>query len=115
MMIRGGQMDEMGAAMLAEYDQKLMQYFRSDHAEATAQHSDSYLLNVISSARERARSYGVRSGEGTRKFVVMAVLINPTFDEHPDVKRYLRQPDLDPDYKIITLGDQVARNIRGKS
>jgi|SRR5579884_2217090 len=114
MKIRNDQMGSMDAARQAEYDRGLLRYFRSEHAGITGQYSDAELLNMISVARRRAASYGIRSGDGTKKFVIMAVLISPTFDEHPDVKRYLKQPDLDPDYKIIALSEQVARNIREK-
>jgi hypothetical protein len=115
MIVRGTQMDDMSAAMDAAYDRKLMIYFRENHASATAQYNDAELLNVISSARARAPSYGIRGGEGTRKFIYLAVLISPTFDDDPNVKRYLKQPDLDPDFKIVSLAHQVGHDIGERS
>ena len=115
MLIRSEQTDEMMRRMRDEYHRKLMDYFRLNHGDATAQFSDGELLSIIAAACDRARSYGIDSGEGTQKFVVIEVLINPNFDDDPTVKRYLKQPDLDPDFKIMTLADQVARNIREQS
>lgn len=111
MIIRRKQMDEIMSAQQAEFDRKLCSYFRADHPEATAHYTDDQLLSIISAARERSASYAIETGEGIKKFILMAVLISPTFDEHPDVKRYLKEPDLDPDYKIVALGRQVARNL----
>jgi hypothetical protein len=115
MIIRREQMDEITSARQAEYDRKLRRYFRTDHPEATAHYTDEQLLSTISTARERAPSWGIETGEGTKKFILMAVLISPTFDEHPDVRRYLKEPSLDPDYKIVALSRQVGRNLGGKN
>jgi hypothetical protein len=115
MIVRREQMDKITSARQAEYDRKLRAYFRTDHPEATAHYTDDQLLSTISAARERAPSWGIETGEGTKKFILMAVLISPTFDEHPDVKRYLKEPNLDPDYKIVALSRQVARDLDEKS
>jgi hypothetical protein len=115
MVVRGKQIDGMKVAIDATYDRKLMNYFRQNHADTTSQYSDPELLGVISTARERALSYGIQGDEGTKKFIIMAVLISPTFDEDPTVNRYLKQPDLDPDFKIVALADQVAHDIRERS
>ncbi len=115
MIVRREQLDEIFSAQQAEFDRKLCNYFRTDHPEATAHYTDDQLLSTISAARERAASWGIETGEGIKKFILMVVLISPTFDEHPVVKRYLKEPDLDPDYKIVALSRQVARNLDQKS
>src|SRR5260370_9385822 len=111
MVVRGEQIDDMREAQDATDDRGLMKYFRENHADTTEQYNDPELLGTISRARERARSYGIRGNEGTKKFIIMAVLISPTFDEDPTVNRYLKQPDLTPDFKIVALADQAAHHI----
>jgi hypothetical protein len=112
MVVRSNQVAEMNESMRAEYHRKLMKHFRQKHPEITARFGDSELLAIVSNACDKAQSYGIQTGEGTRKFVAMAVLIRPDFDEEPTVHRYLKQPDLDPDFKIITLADRAGQNIR---
>jgi len=112
MLIRSDQVDDMAASQLSAYHRKLARQFRANHREATARYTNDEMLTIIASAHDRATGYGIRREEGVRKFITMAVLIHPNFDDEPTVKSYLKQPDLDPDFKIIRLADRVGKNIR---
>jgi hypothetical protein len=112
MIVRSDQVENISASQGTEYHRKLARQLRANHREATARYTDAEMLKIIESAHERATGYGIRREEGVRKFITMAVLIHPNFDEDPTVKSYLKQPDLDPDFKIVKLADRVGKNIR---
>jgi hypothetical protein len=65
-------------------------------------------------AFRKSKDYGLVSGDGVRRFIKLAVLISPQFDQQPDVQRFLRMPDLEPDMKIKLLSQLVAQQLREK-
>jgi hypothetical protein len=114
MRIRSEQVRQMQVAREASFCERICGELREETPEQTARFSDEALSGTVSEAIEKAKSYGIASGDGVRRFVKLAVLIDPRFDELPDVQRFLKMPDLDPDLKIKLLSERTAQELRAR-
>ena len=111
MLIRSEQIAQIETSMRSEYWRRVMRGFQKRHPEITERFDEAQLLNIIVRAAETAGRYGISGGEPTMKFIAMAVLIDPNFDEEPAVQRFLSHPDLDPDAKICMLAKLTAKKL----
>ena len=74
--------------------------------------TDASLLNLVAGQVQRAHTWGIDTPEGVIQFIALGVLVSPTFDEHPAVRRFLNAPDLDPDFKISVLSQLTTKKLR---
>ena len=112
MIVRADQMREMQVTRETLFFQRICAELRAQVPERTAPLDDDALLKAVAEAYTKSLGYGISTGGGVRRFVKLAVLVNPKFDEAPDVQRFLRMPDLDPDTKIKLLAQSVAQRLR---
>jgi hypothetical protein len=115
MQIRHEQIQQLQAVMDSKYCSRLCTELRAEIPAQVSRFNDSDLLKIVSNAFEKAKQYQVAGGDAIRHFVKLAVLISPQFDEIPDVQRFLRLPDLDPDAKIKLLCQLTAQHLRTKA
>lgn len=111
MRIRTNQVEEMGRGKKDESFRRLLAELRQSSPFATSHLDDASLLNIIEQATEKAQAYGVTSNKATTDFVKMAVFAGISFDEDPAIQQYLRNPDLDPDYKVSLLAELAAKKL----
>jgi len=114
MRIRPEQARKMQAARDEEFCSRLCKELRAAIPEQASRFSDSDLPVLVSQAVNKARKYQICDGESLRRFVKLAVLISPEFDELPDVQRFLRMPDLDFPTKMRLLCELTAQQLRTK-
>jgi hypothetical protein len=67
---------------------------------------------LIAEAHQRARRHGLQTAEGFSRFIGLAIIIDPHYDEEPRTAAFLAVPEVDPDIKIKMLCDMVAANLR---
>lgn len=115
MQISLAQLDQIHSARRAAYCWKLCEELRTEATEQVAQRDPEELLATVSDAVGRATRYGIVGGDGIRRFVKLAVLVDPRFDELPAVQSFLGLADLDPDLKIKMLSDLAAVQLRNKA
>ena len=111
MQIRPNQVAEMSQAKREQSFRGLLLDLRESAPSATAQFDDESLLSIIRQACDKAATYGVKSNEATTAFIKMAVFAGINFDDDPTIRRYLRTPDLDPDYKVKLLAELVTQKM----
>jgi hypothetical protein len=114
MQIRSEQIQQMQVLMDTKFCGRICTELRTEIPAQVSRFGDLDLLRVVSDAVEKAKKYQVTGGDAVRRFVKLAVLISPQFDEIPDVQRFLRLPDLDPDAKIKLLCELTAQHLRAK-
>lgn len=112
LVIRQVQLDQMQAAMDQSYYHHLHVYFRENYSKETQKWDDHILLEIIVKSVKRARQLGVKSAEAMLRYVGLAVLVNPNFDNDPKVSAFFDAPDFDPDYKVHLLSDMLIEQLR---
>ena len=71
------------------------------------------LRGLIRAGVARARGYGLTSESGIASYVVTMFLVAPNFDEHPLVRRALRDKKAPPDSRVDRMLESVtAQNLR---
>jgi len=111
MQIRANQVEEMSQAKKEQSFRSLLLDLRESAPLATAQFDDASLLSIIRQASDKASSYGLKSNEATTTFIKIAVFAGIDFDHDPTIGQYLRNPDLDPDYKVNLLAELAAQKM----
>lgn len=114
MRLSSEQLEQIQSQREAEFTSRLCADLRATAPEQLSSLADAALTKAVSSAVERARSYGIVSGDGIRRFVSLAVLVSPHFDEDPGVRGFLKLADLEPDLKIKLLSDLTAAHLRAR-
>jgi hypothetical protein len=112
MVIRKEQMDAISNAQQQAYARRLLGFFRRTIPEITARYSETFLLDLVAQGVKKALRYGVTGGPAIARFVGLMLLVKPSFDEIPEVRRFLTIPDLDPDFRIKILSDLLAQRLR---
>jgi hypothetical protein len=105
-------MDAFQQSADADYHRRLRDHYKATIPEHTAKYDDTALLKVIAESHGRARRYGLQTADGLSRFIGLAIVINPHYDEEPRTARFLAAPEVDPDVKIKMLCDMVAANLR---
>jgi hypothetical protein len=111
MQIREDQILQMARARRDESYRLMLAELRQTAPGATAHFDDAKLLATIRQAAEKAREYGVTSNRATTDFVKIAVFAGISFDQDPTVQRFLKSPELDPNYKVSLLAELVAKRL----
>lgn len=115
MQISSAQIDRIRLARQDEYCAKLCKELRAEVPEWLAERDPEELLIAVRAAVAKATGYGIVGGDGIRRFVKLAVLVDPRFDELPAVQGFLGLADLDPDLKIKLLSDLAAIELRNRA
>ena len=106
------QMEKLGELADDVFHRRLQAYFRENFPKETAKWDDPSLLTIITNSVGRARELGVESSDALIRYVGLAVLVDPNFDEDAAVRRFLHAPNVDPDYKVHMLSDMVIAKLR---
>lgn len=112
MKISKAQIQAFQSALDEKYCRELFNWFRGHHPAETARLDDVELLGIIRESVSRARERKVGSAEATLRYVALAVLISPEFDQQPEVIAFLDAPGFDPDLKIHLLSDMLISKLR---
>ena len=111
MRIRSNQIDFLTRVREVSFCKQICVELRDEFPKSTTEMQDENLSQIVAKAIGKARNYEIVSGDGIRRFVKLAVLIDPLFDEVPEVQRLLSMPDLDPDLKIELLSNLTALHL----
>lgn len=115
MRIRSNQLVQITHAQREESFRRLAMELRRTSPHATSHLDDDSLLETIRQASEKARAYGIESDAATTLFSKIAVFAGSSFDQDPTIQRFLRAPELDPDYKIALLAELVTKKLKEMS
>lgn len=113
--IRKKQVEQFAQSRRHKSQRILMAELRESAPTATAQYTDAELLDVMEQASQKAASYGIESSDSTTAFVKLAVFAGLNFDNDPTVQRFLRSPELTPDFKTQLLASLVAEKLKAYS
>lgn len=112
MLIRPEQMASMDEAMQKRYHEELRKLLREQSPDLVATLDDATLLERIAAAEEKARAYGVKTGEGILAYVGLSLTAGARFDEDPKIQPFLRRPGEDPDAKIHWLFTRILETLQ---
>lgn len=91
-----------------DFHYRLIAYLRDELPEQVGGMDDHELLERIRLSEERGASYGVTSEAGVTQWVCLTFLAGPEFDEIPEVKEYLEEPEPDGEAKVDVLVDELG-------
>jgi hypothetical protein len=81
--IRQEQIDAMMAPRQLQYQNEMIEYFRSTLPQVIDKHNDAALRDLITRGTAKAQVYGIESGLPLVQFLALSLLISPDFDEEP--------------------------------
>jgi len=93
------------------YHRQLLSHLRTTLAGHIQSRADAELIEIIKVAVEKAQRFGVTTGHAVMRYVTLAVVINPNFDEMPEVRRLFDLEGFDPDYKVHLLSDLLIAHL----
>ncbi|HSP80697.1 MAG TPA: hypothetical protein VLQ93_19365 [Myxococcaceae bacterium] len=85
----------------------IAQHLREESPELVDELPDDSLRSLIASGLARARMHELRSPEDLTAFVSIMFEIAPNFDEHPAIRKVLRDPDIPVDERMDALFKKV--------
>jgi hypothetical protein len=91
--------------LLAE---RIVLHLHENHAEAIGRLPDDILREMAENGIIRARSHGLTWESSLTHFVALMFEIAPNFDEHPAVRRVLREPSVPADERMDLLTERVS-------
>jgi hypothetical protein len=111
MIIRRKQIEELESAILPEYRDRLIAFYRDRAPWFIGRFSDAQLEQRVAHAISRARAFGLSSAEGTMQYVGLALAAGPNFDEDPRVDKFMTRPGSPPEVKLQRLLQLVVRDL----
>jgi hypothetical protein len=96
----------------ADFHFKLIGFLREQLPEETGRMDDVALLQRITESEQRASAYGVRSEAGVGQWTCLTFLAGPRFDEMPEVREYLEEPEPDGEQKVAQLVENLEREFQ---
>ncbi|HXM45624.1 MAG TPA: hypothetical protein VN924_30585 [Bryobacteraceae bacterium] len=96
----------------ARYHLLLREHYRKAIPEQAGKYDDTALLSVIAETHQRARRYGLQTADGMCRFIGLAIIIDPRFDDEASTAAFLAAPELDPDVKVGMLCDVISAKLR---
>jgi hypothetical protein len=111
--IRQEQIDAMMAPRQLQYQNEMIEYFRSTLPQVIDKHNDAALRDLITRGTAKAQVYGIESGLPLVQFLTLSLLISPDFDEEPAAKLFLTLPNVNPEAKLEILTQAVCERLRG--
>ena len=106
------QLSDIESKRQSSFLERLTQELRITSGESIADLDEAGLRSAVATAVDKAAAYGIVGGHGIRQFVNLAVLIDPRFDEQPDVRKFMGLADLEPNTKIGMLCELVTAKLR---
>ena len=116
--IRSEQMKAFGPAADSAFVRRVAGYLREKHADAGLQLStgvstikempDDALHQIVRNGIARARAFGMSYQSDLAAFVVIMLEAAPNFDEHPLIRRILRDENVPPNSRIDRLMEQAT-------
>lgn len=94
-----------------DFHYRLIQFLRQELPEETSRMDDPVLLERIRESERRGARYGVESEAGISQWVCLTFLAGPDFDDMPEVKSYLMEPQLSPDEKMEELVSCIEEEL----
>jgi hypothetical protein len=112
MIIRSEQLARMDEALQKRYHDELRKVLCEQSPQLTARLDDRALLDRIAAAAQKARSYGVRTGEGILAYVGLSIAAGPAFHDDPKISSFLKLQGDDPDVKVRWLFTRVVESLQ---
>ena len=104
--------DEQFDAFLPQDDEDLIdlivRHLRQESPELIEGIPADSLRDMVRNGIARARSHGLRSAEDLAAFVSVMFEIAPNFDEHPAIRRVLRDESIPVDERFDQLFERVS-------
>jgi hypothetical protein len=99
------------------FEWRVVDYIKTSHAQVSiqlltgrftvSQLPDATLHTMVREGIRRARAYGMTWQSTITSFVVLMFVTAPNFDEHPLIKRVLKDERIKPDLRIEQLWEQT--------
>jgi hypothetical protein len=112
MIIRSEQLEVFASAEDKSFQERVAAYLRRNLPEHTAGLDNQELYNRISKWRTRAAGYGVTAERSIAKWCFLAMITRESFDQEPEMHKYLSEATPDPATKIDSLMDALYVRLR---
>ena len=118
MVIREAQFITLAQEGKAEFVKQLAEYLRAHHADTVARFPggempvrsipEKTLEKLVQGGIERAGSHGISWRSALAAFVVTMFVVAPNFDDDADVREFLSDGDIAPDYRMDTVAERIT-------
>jgi hypothetical protein len=123
LIIRPEQLEVFRPVAEAAFERRVIEYLRENHAdevvvlpagerekkEIEVKGLDDETLNkLVRTGIDRARSYGMTWESSITAFVVLMFIVAPNFDEHPLIRRALRDGKVEPNLRVEEIWDRTT-------
>jgi hypothetical protein len=120
MVIRDAQMSFLDQRVKAGFVTQLAAYVRAHHGSTVVQLPDrespvtafpsSELEALVRSGIERASAYRISWQSALASFVVTMFVVAPNFDEDIQIHQLLSDRDIEPDYRMRSVSEQITED-----
>lgn len=90
-----------------DFHYRLIQFLHEELRDVVVNMDDIALLERIRESERRGARYGVESEAAVSQWVCLTFLAGPDFDDMPEVRAYLKEPEPSPDEKM----EELIKNI----
>jgi hypothetical protein len=111
LVIRQKQIDAMYETRFAESVRSYMRLYRTIIPDLIRRFNDEELYDLIHHGIQRAGQYGIVEGKALRLFLALVLIISPKWDEVPNARRFLLNPQLNQEEKLTLLTDVVKEEL----
>lgn len=102
----------------AAFEQRVVEYLRENHPDevvrlpsketCVAELTDEELRRMVRHGIKRARGYGQTWESSITSFIVLMFTIAPNFDEHPLIRRVLKDKEIAADLRLEEIWDYTT-------
>ena len=110
--ISPAQISALAEPMARAYEWQLVRDFQRQHPKSSAELGEARLHQVVCQSVARAQAAAVSSSGALLRYVSLAVLVHPDFDQRPEVQALMQAPGMDADYKVHLLSDIFIAGAR---
>ncbi len=92
----------------AVFVERLIEHLRDEHEPLVRGFPDDILEEMVRNGVAKGRLHGITRESSLTAFVALMFEISPNFDEHPPIRRVLRDTRIPPDARIDALVERVS-------
>jgi hypothetical protein len=109
--LTAGQKAEFEQLAKEDSQKRLAHFVRNNFGPFVAKLTDDAILAQVKEVHKKADGYGIKSNKGVVQFVSLSFVAGLSFDEIPQVQRYLKIDSIGPEAKVDMLMNFFERRL----